>query len=268
MRSVLTDTLPLRTPEGIIFALPLAGPVSRLLAWTIDTACLSAAASMLGKILSGLGVLDKGLAQATLILGYFALSIGYGIALEWYWRGQTVGKRLLGLRVMDAHGLHLEFSQVVVRNLLRAVDALPLLYLVGGTACALSSKCQRLGDIAARTIVVRNLRPPQPDLEQVLGDKFNSLAEHRRLAARLRQRVSPSAAGVALEAVLRRDEFDPAARLTLFAELADHFRNLLEFPPEAADQLSDEQYVRNVVGILFYSAPFADQGGITPIIRA
>ena len=75
---------------------------------------------------------------------------------EWYWRGQTVGKRVLKLRVMDEQALRLEFSQIVVRNLLRFVDFLPGLYLVGGTACVLSRRFQRLGDLAANTIVVRN----------------------------------------------------------------------------------------------------------------
>ena len=59
---------------------------------------------------------------------------------------------------------------------------------------------------------------------------------------------------MALEALLRRDEFEPLARLQLFADLAAHFRSLVEFPPEAAEQLSDEQYVRNVVEILYRSA--------------
>jgi hypothetical protein len=56
---------------------------------------------------------------------------------------------------------------------------------------------------------------------------------------------------VALEALLRRDDLEPQARLQLFAGLADHFRSVVEFPLEAIEQLSDEQYVRNVVEILY-----------------
>ena len=77
---------------------------------------------------------------------------------EWRWRGQTIGKRLLRLRVVDAEGMRLQFNQIVTRNLLRFVDSLPAFYFVGGLACWLSPKCQRLGDIAANTIVIRNPR--------------------------------------------------------------------------------------------------------------
>jgi uncharacterized RDD family membrane protein YckC len=249
LRISRTNTLLLRTPEGILFSLPLASPVSRFLAWGVDVACILAAASLLREILHLFG--GSGLANATYVVAYFVISIGYGIAFEWYWRGQTLGKRVLKLRVMDEQALRLEFGQVVVRNLLRFVDSLPLLYLAGGIACVLSRKFQRLGDVAANTIVVRNPGVAQPNLEQLLGGKFNSLLDYRHLAARLRQRTSPQAAAVALEALLRRDELQPYARLNVFAGLAEHFRSLVEFPPEAVEQLSDEQYVRNAVEILY-----------------
>jgi uncharacterized RDD family membrane protein YckC len=254
MRSARTNTLQLKTPEGIVFSLPLAGPVSRFLAWSVDQACILAATDLLREVMRGVGILMPGLASAAFVIAYFVISIGYAIAFEWFWRGQTLGKRALGLRVMDERALRLEFSQIVVRNLLRFVDALPALYLVGGMACVLNRKFQRLGDLAGNTIVVRNAEAAQPNLEHILGGKFNSLLEHRHLAARLRQRVSPAMAGVALESLLRRDEFQPQARLQLFADLAQHFRELVEFPPEAVEQLSDEQYVRNVVEILYRRA--------------
>ena len=254
MRRAHINTLPLRTPEGIVFALPLAGPVSRLLAWSVDVACIFAATAVLRRVLSSVGFINREFTQAFLILAYFAISIGYGIAFEWFSRGQTLGKRVLGLRVMDEQALRLEFSQIAVRNLLRVVDSLPVLYMVGGIACLLSRRSQRLGDLAANTIVVRNPEISQPDLEQLLGGKFNSLLEHRHLAARLRQRTSPRAAAVALEALLRRGEFEPLARLQLFKDLGDHFRALVDFPPEVVEQVSDEQYVRNVVEILYRSA--------------
>jgi uncharacterized RDD family membrane protein YckC len=251
MRNTRINTLQLQTPEGIVFSLPLAGPVSRLLAWSVDQLCIFAAVNLLREVMRGIGVFTPGLASAAFAIGYFVISIGYGIGLEWFWRGQTLGKRVLGLRVMDEQALRLEFSQIVVRNLLRFADALPALYLLGGIACTLSRKYQRLGDLAGNTIVVRNIDAAQPNLSQVLGGKFNSLLDHRHLAARLRQRVSPAMAATALEALLRRDEFEPAARLQVFAELGEYFRELVVFPAEAVEQLSDEQYVRNVIEVLY-----------------
>jgi uncharacterized RDD family membrane protein YckC len=197
------------------------------------------------------GVISPDLAMAVSTIGYFVVSIGYGVATEWAWRGQTVGKRLLRLRVMDAQGLRLQFHQVLLRNLLRFVDMLPGLYLVGGLACLVSRRGQRLGDLAANTVVVHSAKYTEPDLDQLLAGKFNSLRQHPHLEARLRQRVSPGEARLALQALVRRDELDPAARVELFAELAEHFKSVVTFPPEAVEAMPDEQYIRNVVDILF-----------------
>jgi len=131
------------------------------------------------------------------------------------------------------------------------VDALPAFYFVGGVTCWLNPQCQRLGDIAANTIVIRNPRVAEPDLDQLLAGKYNSLRQYPHLAARLRQRVSPAEADVALQALLRREEFDPADRVELFGELAGHFQAKVEFPAEATDGVADEQYLRNVVDVLY-----------------
>jgi len=56
---------------------------------------------------------------------------------------------------------------------------------------------------------------------------------------------------VAVQALLRRDEFEPLARIELFAGLAAHFRAKVDFPPEATDGIADEQYIRNVVDVIY-----------------
>ena len=247
------SSLPIRTPEGVTFSLTLAGPVSRFLAWVVDLACIAAITVTLQQISGALGVVSADLAAAAGVVIFFVVSIGYGIACEWRWRGQTVGKRLLHLRVVDRQGLRLQPSQIITRNLLRFVDCLPGLYLVGGLTCLLSRHSQRLGDIAGNTVVARAPEVRQPDLDQLAKSRFNSLAQYPHLAGRLRQRVSPQLANVALQALLRRDQFDPEARLELFSGLAAHFRSCVEFPAEAVEQLGDEPYVRDVVEILFQS---------------
>jgi hypothetical protein len=135
--------------------------------------------------------------------------------------------------------------------LLRFVDSLPVFYFVGGVTCLLNRKCQRLGDIAANTIVISFPRITEPNLDQILAGKFNSLRQYPHLEARLRQRVSPGEAAVGLQALLRRDEFEPQARVELFRNIAEHFRAIAEFPSEATDGITDEQYIRNVVDILY-----------------
>jgi uncharacterized RDD family membrane protein YckC len=249
-------SLQIRTPEGIVFSQLLAGPVTRFLAWLIDLLAIGALTVLLSQALVLLQLLGSGLAMAAHLLGYFVISIGYGITCEWAWRGQTVGKKFFRLRVVDAEGLRLQFHQVVTRNLLRCVDSLPLFYFVGGTVAWFHPYCQRLGDIAANTLVIRHPRVAQPDLDQLLlAGKFNSLRQHPHLVARLRQRVSPAEAALALQALLRRDEFEPVARVELFSDLAAHFRVKVEFPTEATDGIADEQYLRNLVDVLYRRSP-------------
>jgi uncharacterized RDD family membrane protein YckC len=251
MSAEKTNTLTIRTPEGIEFSFLLAGPITRFLAWSVDFMAIMAVNKLLTALFGVLGILSRDLASAATIRGYFVVSIGYGITLEWYWHGQTLGKRLLRLRVGDVNGLHLQLSQIVIRNLLRFVDSLPILYLVGGLTCLVSRRSQRLGDIVANTIVVWNPRLEQPDLDQLLEGKYNSFRRYPHLEARLRQRVSPAEARIALQALIRRDELEPPSRIAFFESLAEHFKSIVKFPAEAADGISDEQYVRNVVASLY-----------------
>src|SRR6188474_1404040 len=150
-----TNTLQIRTPEGVVFSQLLAGPLTRFVAWLVDFAAVLAFQILIGMILGMLGLLVGEFIFALQLLLLFVLNFGYTIALEWRWRGQTLGKRMMRLRVVDAQGLRLKFNQIVIRNLLRAVDMLPVFYLVGGTAFILNRRAQRLGDFAANTVVVR-----------------------------------------------------------------------------------------------------------------
>ena len=246
-----TNSLTIRTPEGVFFSQAIAGPIIRFLAWTIDAACVVSIASLITYLTGALVVISPDFARAMAVLLYPLISIGYGIALEWHWRGQTFGKRLLRLRVMDAEGLRLQFSQVAIRNLLRFVDMLPVMYLVGGLACAINRRGQRLGDVAANTVVARIPKLKRPDLSQILAGKFNSLRGYPHIAARFRQRVSPAEAALALNALLRRDALESPARVELFREIAAHFRKKGAFPPEAIEGISDEQFIRNIADIVY-----------------
>ena len=100
----------------------------------------------------------------------------------------------MGLRVVEASGLRLNPSQIVVRNVMRLFDMLPAFYLVGGIACVWNRKRQRLGDLVAGTAVIRVPKLSEPDLSQLEAGRQNSLARERHLAARLRQKVNPQIA--------------------------------------------------------------------------
>lgn len=252
MNREMATRLHIRTPEGICFSLPLASPVTRALAWLIDIACLMVLLQMLGMLAQVIGIVSRDLAMGMMIFTFFASQLGYAIGCEWFWRGQTIGKRILRLRVMDSRGLRLHFSQIVLRNLLRCIDAMPLCYLVGGLACLFSRRSQRLGDLVAGTVVVRIVEAENLDLRQIEPGKFNSFRQYPHLAARLRQRVSPETVRIALQALLRRDRLDPDARIELFREIAAELKATVEFPADAISGLSDERYVNNAIEVLYF----------------
>jgi uncharacterized RDD family membrane protein YckC len=244
--------LTIHTPEGVTFHLPLAGPVSRCLAWMVDAFCLLAVFQLSRIFIQLLGLISTDISSAFATLLFFVVRTGYAIFLEWFWQGQTIGKRMLGLRVLDAHGLRLQPSQIIIRNLLRAVDSLPLFYLVGGIICLVTQHGQRLGDLAANTIVIKSVSVVPPDLNVLLEqNRYNSLKNYPHIVARLRQHVTPEEAGIALQALMRRDLLQPDARVILFNEIATHFKAKVRFPLEAVESVSNEQYVRNVVDVLF-----------------
>lgn len=260
-----TTSLEIRTPEGVAFQIPVASPFSRCLALAIDYAVVVALTLFVTQIIVifqtslraipvvGDIIVDFGTGATILI--QFLIFTFYGMITEWLWSGQTVGKRIFRLRVIDERGLSLGLKQIVIRNLFRVLDILPsTFYLIGSISCLVTRHCQRIGDIAAGTLVVREVNPSAPSFGELLATGENSFASQPHLEARLRQRVSPDEARIALDAVTRRNELDPDCRLRLFRRLADYFRSLSDFPEEITIGLSDEQYVRNVVDTLFRRA--------------
>ncbi len=245
------NSLVIQTPEGVNFSLPVASPVIRCLALLLDVFFISALSSTIVKFISLLSILNHDLVTAVMIILYFIISIGYGIAMEWFWNGQSIGKKVFKLKVVDEEGLRLQFSQIVIRNLLRFVDSLPALYLIGGVTSIFNSKYQRIGDIVAGTVVMRIIKISEPDLDQLSPIKFNSLKEQPVVCSKIHKHVSPREASIALNALVRRREIEPDERVVLFKELANHFLKTLPFTKEVAETISDEQYIRNIVDILY-----------------
>jgi uncharacterized RDD family membrane protein YckC len=245
------NSLVIQTPEGVNFSLPVASPVIRCLALLLDVLFISALSTTIGTLFSSLTLLSSDLVTAAMIILYFILSIGYGVAMEWFWNGQSIGKKVFKLKVVDEEGLRLQFSQIVIRNLLRFVDSLPALYLVGGVTSLFNSKYQRIGDIVAGTVVMRIINISEPDLDQLSPIKFNSLKEQPFICSKIHKYVSPREASIALNALVRRGEIEPDKRVELFKELASYFQKSLPFTKEVSGTIPDEQYIRNIVDVLY-----------------
>ncbi len=147
-------SLRLETPEGIDLELRPAGPVARGLAILIDEAIAQIASLVVLLVLGMLGAAGVGV----WLVSYFLIEWFYPVLFEVLRGGQTPGKRSMNLRVVNADATPIAWNGSLVRNLLRVVDLLPGFYLVGLVSLCLTHRFQRLGDLAAGTLVVHDDR--------------------------------------------------------------------------------------------------------------
>lgn len=147
----MLDTLrDVETPEGVALTLRAAGPVPRAMAWLIDLFIRVSVVFVMLIVLGLMGAAGVGL----WMIGMFVIVWIYPIAFELFGRGQTLGKRVMGLRVICDNGAPVGWMPSLVRNLLRAVDMLPALYGAGLVSTLVDPYARRLGDLAAGTLVV------------------------------------------------------------------------------------------------------------------
>ena len=219
---MLDTTRRVSTPEGIELTLTLAGPVPRALAWTIDLVLRAAVVLVVSLVAIRLGGAGWGIALITAFVVEWLLPAWF----EAKWNGQTPGKRVLGLVVLNDDGSPVRWGGALTRNLLRAVDFLPLLYGFGLVAMAASRDFKRLGDLAAGTVVAYK-------------------------GARTRVRELPEAPAVAplvpLSLAEQRAVLDLAERSTTLTR--ERLEELAELPEPLVRNLSGEQAVARLIGI-------------------
>jgi uncharacterized RDD family membrane protein YckC len=247
-----TAELAVATPEGVVFRLPLAGPASRLYAMLFDSAIVLGAVNGLGLLIYWIFAKAPGFGALIITLAEFAIGFLYSALLEAFWNGQTIGKRLFHLRVIDQSGLPLRVEQAWVRNLMRVFDALPFAYLMGGISVLSSPLMQRFGDRVAGTLVVRETPLAAPADRGFNRQKYNSFMNYPALAIRLRRAATPELAGLVQDALRRRDELAPYARREIYRDLAAYLQaEIAALPDELVEILSDEQYLNNAAGVMF-----------------
>ena len=146
------------TPEGVTLEVTLAGVGSRFAAGLIDQLLQSVVLVALVILVGVVGDpadTSAGLLLALFFVALFFVQFTYDVLFETLAAGRTPGKRWMGLRVVKAGGGPVGFVTSALRNILRIVDALPGLYVVGMLCVLFTRNNQRLGDLAAGTIVVR-----------------------------------------------------------------------------------------------------------------
>lgn len=243
----MRDLYAIRTPENVSFEFELAGLASRALAWAVDVVAMAllTGLALLGATL--FGVVFAGFAQALYVVLAFLIQWGYGALFEWRLLGQTLGKRLLGLRVLSLSGTTITFAQAAVRNLVRIVDILPGCYLVGGCSALLDRHGRRLGDLAAGTLVVRQRSSPRPAAVLAPVDRYNSFS-HDQSLAHAAERITAPERDTMIGLAVRREGLPVVVRYALFSKLATHLERRLGVA--RPDHLSEERFVLNLTAIV------------------
>lgn len=158
-----SDQLNIETPELVAIEMPLAGIGSRFIALLIDTLIWLAAIVVLmilmWMLLPGIGAFSRVSAQwavAVYLIALFLLNWGYFTLFEAFWNGRTPGKRIARIRVIQQSGRAVGLFESMARNFIRYIDQIPFFYAVGVIAVFATRRHQRLGDLAAGTLVVRD----------------------------------------------------------------------------------------------------------------
>ena len=240
------------TPEAVPLDLDTAGLGSRGIAQILDT--LVQIGVLLAFVLIAAGFGLEGAAQvAVLLLASLVAFWGYYFVFEGLWNGQTPGKRAQRIRVVRADGQPIGWTEVLVRNLLRIVDLLPAYYLVGAVSIIVTRHSQRLGDLAAGTIVVheRKAALPSPFVVAPLPPvAVDGTAPDLPFDAAA---VTEAQYDLARAFLQRRVELDETARRSLAANVASSLRTSLGVAPGyRPDQ--DERFLETVAAA--YQARF------------
>jgi uncharacterized RDD family membrane protein YckC/uncharacterized membrane protein SpoIIM required for sporulation len=240
------------TPEHVPIVLVPAGVGSRFLALVVDLALMLAAIAAASAVIRL--ILPGGVGVAVITTLAFVLSWGYHVYFETRHQGRSPGKRAAGLRVVDGRGLPVTVEQSFVRNVVRALDFLPVLYGVGGLAALLDRDRRRLGDILADTLVVRE-RMPSAGRGRLAGAAARLAAAPRANALadpatrrRIRHRLTLAERELLLDLCLRADRLEPRARYDLMEEVGAFYRRKLEID---LPHLSAENLVRDLTALAF-----------------
>jgi uncharacterized RDD family membrane protein YckC len=238
------------TPEAVWLQADIAGAGSRSIAWLVDTVIQLVVLLPVAFVLLSDGLAGTPEAVAISLLAFIVLWLYYP-AFELLRRGQTPGKRVQGIRVVRTNGQPAGLAPIAVRNLVRIIEVI-LLPFVALIACVVTARSQRLGDLAAGTMVIRERKLPAPHVLtlRVPGEPQGATLDTSRMSAHdytlLRTFIS------------RRSSLDPKARQQLAARLAARVREQLgERPGDAT--LADEQLIEAVAHS--YRARFATDPG-------
>ena len=242
------DRITIQTPEGLELGLSLAGVGSRFTAAIVDfliqnAIVVAAAFALLGAEFLTDDELLGGAGGAAFALVLFLVFLGYDILFEVFASGRTPGKRATGIRVVRTGGQPVGFLTSAIRNVLRVIDFMPFMYAVGIVAILATRRNQRLGDLAAGTLVVRERQAASWRFARTRRGSFTAGAD--AAAAWDVSGITAEEAGAVRSFLERRDDLEPPARAELARALADALRPKVAGVPGGLD---DEVFLERVSG--------------------
>jgi uncharacterized RDD family membrane protein YckC len=219
----------IETPENVELVRPLAGIGSRMIAGIIDNLLIIGVYAVL--LILAFVFLDSSPADlmrgpggtgvwglAVLIVIFFLVYWGYFVAFEMLTNGQSPGKKHMRIRVVKEGGAPIRFTDIAIRNLLRAVDCQGF-YTVAGVCMFLTRKAQRLGDLAAGTVVLsEQVRDYSAKSDRPLRVRWEQEASATALRA---TGLSPQEYSVLRNYWSRRDQLTLEARMKLLPRLLE-----------------------------------------------
>jgi len=247
---VSTSAMPARsdrgyvTPDAVAIDLEVATIGSRGIAYLLDLALFAVVflvLSLLQLALSGGGWFDRGFGIAVTLVLAFVWQFGYPIGFETLWHGRTLGKAAVGLRVITVEGGPVGIRHAAIRAFTAPIE---LLFTSGLLACVssfVSPRAQRLGDLAAGTLVVRERRIAR----EVAPASFPVPAGAEAFVPGLdTSRVGPREYGLVRDVLLRAPELTEPARTTVLREVADVIAPRVRPDPPAG--ITPEVYLQAV----------------------
>jgi uncharacterized RDD family membrane protein YckC len=231
------DRVLIATPEGVDVELTLAGIGSRFIAALMDFAIQGATIVAAAYVLGVTGGDGEGWPLAVFSIVFFLVFFGYDVLFEVRSRGRTLGKRWTGLRVVRTGGRPVTFIPSCVRNVMRLVDILPAMYAVGMLSIFVTKRNQRLGDLAAGTLIVRE-RPGGLRAAAPAAAFMRPAVDGWDVSS-----VSARDIGTVRQFLARRESLAGPARAELATELERRLRPLVAGAPE---QLPAEEFLERL----------------------
>ncbi|MCA9213520.1 MAG: RDD family protein [Planctomycetales bacterium] len=267
----IDTTIQIVTPENISFQYEVAGPFRRLPAFLIDLSLRAAVIFGLAIGIAMLAVFEE-LLVAIILISWFLVEWFYGALLETYWNGQTIGKRMMGIRVLRYDGQPINGLQGVMRNVLRAADLMPIvpppsfvelettMFLIPTGLIAIvvpifNRRYQRLGDLVSGTIVVVEERTWRPSSDQLDDPRIPQLAALIPMSLRISGKTNRAVSAF----VEKRKYLSPGRRHEIAKHIAAPLLERCGLPPNTSYDL----FMCALYHRIFLSANF-EQADVPP----